>query len=596
MSVILTNNDSLEQENFDDLARIRAKEISEEFKRHCLPTGFRLDEEGVWYQAPSKKSQESAIDIWICSRLSVTAYVRDQHNDNWGRLLEFYDLDGNLHEWVMPMSMMARDGAEYRDELLRKGLLISYGSKVKALLNEYIQCSQPTLRARCVLQTGWCGKCFVLPDETLGMTNNERIFFQSTSCDRYGYKQEGSFKKWQELAYLCTGNNLLILAISIAFASPLLRLLGEENGGFHFRGPSSIGKTTLLRVAASIWGSSDFLQRWRSTSNGLEAISAAYNDSLLCLDEIEQMHASEIGEVAYMLANGSGKIRSEKYGNARKKSSWQLYFLSTGEISLSTHIQQGGKHVRAGQEVRILDIPADKGKYGIFEELHGFETASELSDYLSLLAKENYGLAIRKFLKDLIFNFEDNLKEIKDIAKKIQMRIEPKNVSGQISRVCKRFSIIAAAGELATRMGITGWQIGQAEMAAINCFNHWLETRGCTGPQESQLALNQVRAFFEKNGDSAFSPWEDEGFAKTTNRAGSRKYTEEGVEFYVFTQSFKNEICKGLDYSFVAKACIQKGWLIPEISGNATRAERMWKNSKPSRCYHFSPKVLTSEV
>ncbi len=36
-----------------------------------------------------------------------------------------------------------------------------------------------------------------------------------------------------------------------------------------------------------------------------------WNDALLCLDEIEQMQPSEIGEVAYMLANGVGKVRSD---------------------------------------------------------------------------------------------------------------------------------------------------------------------------------------------------------------------------------------------------------------------------------------------
>jgi len=40
----------------------------------------------------------------------------------------------------------------------------------------------------------------------------------------------------------------------VAFAGPLLHMLGHESGGFHLYGDSSGGKTTHLQVAASIYG------------------------------------------------------------------------------------------------------------------------------------------------------------------------------------------------------------------------------------------------------------------------------------------------------------------------------------------------------
>jgi uncharacterized protein (DUF927 family) len=45
-----------------------------------------------------------------------------------------------------------------------------------------------------------------------------------------------------------------VLAISAAFAGPLLNLIDAESGGFHLRGASSIGKTTALVLAGSVWG------------------------------------------------------------------------------------------------------------------------------------------------------------------------------------------------------------------------------------------------------------------------------------------------------------------------------------------------------
>ncbi len=92
-----------------------------------------------------------------------------------------------------------------------------------------------------------------------------------------------------------------------------------------------------------------------------------------------------------------------------QKASWRLLFLSAGEISIGEHLQQVGKKVRAGQEIRIIDIPADTGKFGIFEHLHGFESGDAFSKHLCKVSKEHYGLAAREFLKCIVREKEDVL-------------------------------------------------------------------------------------------------------------------------------------------------------------------------------------------
>ena len=71
------------------------------------------------------------------------------------------------------------------------------------------------------------------------------------------------------------------------------------------------------------------------------------------------------GESAYFLANGEGKQRCDKFGFARKKQTWNLLFLSSGEIGLSDLIRQTGQKVRAGHEVRVIDLPAFTDHYGV---------------------------------------------------------------------------------------------------------------------------------------------------------------------------------------------------------------------------------------
>jgi putative DNA primase/helicase len=598
-SEILAEVAAHEQQDFDEnSSQARQKEVIENFKKNSLPKGFSFDGDGLWFVPEVINDGDPSSRIYISSRLDVVAISRDHQNENYGRLLEFYDVDGCKHAWAMPMELLASDGAEYRRELLSQGLRIAPGSKPRQFLTQYIQLCQPVSRVRCVLQTGWFRDFYVFPNETIGSNSNEKVLYQSFSNNHFGYGSKGVFEEWQKISQFCRGNSRLTFAVCVAFASPLLYLLGEEGGGFHFRGQSSTGKTTVTKVASSVWGGSDFLQSWRATSNGLEGMAAVHNDSLLCLDEIEEVSASEIGGIAYMLSNGIGKTRSDRYGIAKKKASWRLLFLSTGEISLSDHMQQVGKKVRAGQEVRCLDIPADTGRFGVFENLHGFESGDVFSKYLCKMSQDHFGHASREFLKKVVGQKDEALSYVKDVMAALQAKHLPKNSSGQVSRAFGRFVLVAAAGELATSYGITGWEIGEAADLVMICFNDWLKSRGGMGMHEETAAISQVRKFFELHGSSRFASIQLESDSKTINRAGFKKHTDQGVEYLVLREVFKNEVCVGFDPVFVAKVCIQHGLLISDSDGKATRPERIPALSEKgtTRVYRFSSKVLTDDI
>lgn len=270
---------------------------------------FIVNDQGVFYHDGDEKR-------WICSRLDIQALVRDKASENWGRLLELTDADGQLHRWAMPMEMLKGSGEELRGELLRLGLQIASGMKARQRLVEYITISQPDTRARCVTKTGWYQNVFVFPDHTIG-TTHEPIIYQSENLANH-YQQAENLTDWQKhVAAHCAGNSRLVLAIACAFAALILHPAGAESGGLHFVGESSTGKTTALKVAASVFGAPDYLQRWRATTNGIESLAALRSDTLLVLDELAQVDPKEAGEIAYMLANGSGKARAGKNGPRR---------------------------------------------------------------------------------------------------------------------------------------------------------------------------------------------------------------------------------------------------------------------------------------
>ena len=243
--------------------------------------------------------------------------------------------------------------------LLAGGLAITSHRQDRQRIEDYLTQARPAAFARCVERTGWYGDVFVLPGRTFG-EGAERVLFQSETIAGSTHAEAGTIAGWRDqVAALCVGNSRLLLAASCGFAALLLGRLGDESGGIHLRGASSTGKSTALAVAASLFGPpARYVQRWRATSNGLEAMAAAHCDGLLILDELAQVDPREAGEAAYLLANGQGKARAARTGGARARASWRLLFLSAGEISLSAHMQAAGKRAHAGQEIRLADLDA----------------------------------------------------------------------------------------------------------------------------------------------------------------------------------------------------------------------------------------------
>jgi len=563
---------------------------------------FALAEDGVYWV--DVNDQQIKPIMLVSAPLKIAAYSRDINGNNWGRILEFRDKDDKHQEYHMKMQDLKRDGEEIVDALFSRGLSIAPGKKARLKLVEYIQNSQPenNKRARSTDVTGWHDNRFILPHEVLGDVS-ERIIYQGRQPATRAYDRQGSIEDWQEnVARLCVGNSRLVLAVATSFAAPLLRFVGMESGGFHFVGNSSTGKSTALHVAASVMGRPEnYVQSWRATSNGLEGIAKFHNHTCLMLDELSQVQPREAGEIAYMLANGSGKLRANIKGDAREKASWQLLFLSSGEVTLAEHMHEGGKKARAGQEVRLVDIQADAGKeLGLFENIHGFQSGAAFSDALKGNARRNHGAVFREFISRVILDSVDLQKRLEDSIDSIVMGLLPKDADGQVGRVASRFALIAAAGELATQYGITGWNKGEVINAVTTCFQSWLYLRGGVGNQESKNLIDQVRGYFEQYGDSRFvgvhfaKPNEGlvitDKFQKYNRRDGFRNRDEHGRnEFLVLPAAFR-EICEGFSVRAAAKILVKKGIITPGNDGKSQKGMRL-PDMGMKKFYHFNSSV-----
>jgi uncharacterized protein (DUF927 family) len=553
-----------------------------------IPNCFRYSETGVYYVDASGENEE----LFICGPLRVTAATRTVNGDDWGRLLEFVDADGRMHEWPMPMSMLAGDGTDYRSRLLSMGLLLGAKRKARELLTTYIQSSLPEERVRCTSRVGWHEETYVLPDEQFG--GIERVLYQSAGHVDHRFQVAGNLTNWQtEVAEYCLGNSRLIFAVACAFSGPLLGLTSEAGGGFHFRGKSSIGKSTALTVAGSVWGgtsSKGYIESWRATANALENVAELHNDGLLCLDEISECDPRTAGETAYMLANGIGKARMSRVVTARPRLEWNLIFLSTGEQSLADIVVQNGKRVRGGQEIRMCDLEADAGKgMGIFEVLNGAASPETLARHLSVASRNYYGTPIREYLAQLSRQRQYVLEVLTELRKGFIERHVPADASGEVRRAAVRFALVGAAGELA--QPITQWPKGTSIEAAGRMFEVWIRNRDTHGHEDDENAIKQIRAFLELHGSSRFQHIDESGTC-VHHRAGfKRQGADCETEYLILPEVFRSEVCRGYDVRAVGRLLAERGYLIPGDGNNLAKRETLPEIGR-TRVYVVSRKIL----
>ena len=557
---------------------------------------FDVKDSGVFYldSDPDKEP------VRICSRLDVLKETRDDQGEGWGRLLGWRDHEGRKHKWPMPMSLLAGNPDEYRGRLLDGGLEIEPGKKGRDLLTTYIQTAVCNNRARCVSKLGWHDDVFVLPDGAIGgSAEHEEYIYQSPYEAENYFRVHGSLEDWRrEIGLLCAGNSRLTFAVCLAFAAPLLLLSENESGGFHFWGPSSLGKSTALMVAGSVCGGggrNGYVESWRTTANALETFAEIHNDSLACLDEISQVSADEAVEALYMLANGQGKGRMTKTIGTRRRLSWTILFLSSGELTLREHAETAGKRTKAGGEIRLVNIPADAGAgMGLFEDLHGFPSAADFSTHLKEVSKIYYGAPIREFLKYVTQNRPGVYQVTRSFIARFFDDKKLRDCAPEVLRVARRFALAAVAGEIGTEIGLTGWPKNEAACCVERCLNAWIRARGSTGPGDIDAAINQVAAFIEKHGASRFQA-ETEATEKVINRAGFLARDREGKikYFYVLPEVFRRDVCTGYDAETVAKALLDRGLLEAE-KGRLQKKPRIAGHGSP-RVYAIKPAILSPE-
>jgi putative DNA primase/helicase len=544
---------------------------------------------GVWYHGnreDKSTGERLPFDEWLCGPLHVEAVTRNEGQDgDYGRLLRFRNADNRWLTWAMPNELLAGKPDVILAVLLNMGLEVDY--KRKAQVPQYIACQHPKRRVIAATSTGWyTPELFIMPRQNIGRGD---AIFQSEAANGDDYRHGGTLAGWREnIGARCEGNPLLVLSVCASLAGALLFHVQRQGGGFHIVGDSSTGKSSAILAGASVWGhGDDFKRTWRATGNGLEGIASQRNDTLLALDEIGEADPREIGAVVYAMANGTGKARASRNGSARPAKRWRIILFSSGELSLSAIMAEGGKRSRAGQEIRLLDIPARRA-FGAWDNLHGLAGGREFSDAIQRASVTDYGHAGPEFIRQLLASGDAD----KLPAWLASMAAKFPSTSGQEGRGAERFALVALAGELAIKFGILSIPPGSVQTAMLEMFDVWRAGRG-EGPSEDRQILKSIADFIDRHGGSRFQSV-NAGADVVRDRAGYWEDAPSG-RLYLFTRSGLEEAANGYDLSRVVMALDSVGAITKREAGRAQVTKRLPDGTRP-KLYFIDPAKLEPET
>lgn len=535
--------------------------------------------DGVYWITPkldNKTGRISHAEAWLCSPLEVAGIGYDDY-EQYMVMRWKPSGGGSAKVEAIPLAMIGeRDGWK---RLKMGGVTVTTKNNLRANLADWWQCTPTSERWRVADKTGWQYGAYILPSGEVIGKPEVPVIFNGRSAAAKGYRVKGTSQSWREsVARLANGNPSMVTAVGAAMAAPVIGLINASGFGVHFYEPSTAGKTTTQSVASSFYGEPEALKlTWYGTTLGLLNEAAAHNDGLMPLDEIGQnSDRRSVANSAYSLFNGLGKLQGSKDGGNREIIRFKTVVISTGEIDLDSYVREEGKRLKAGQLVRLLNIPMTRAR-----TFHEYPNGQAHAKALEAAFNSNHGAAGREWITWLAANKE----QVKSAVKASQERwlsVLPDGAGEQVQRVAERFAILEASLLMGTH--ITGWTEEECRNAIEHSFNAWVAEFGIANKEAEQI-IEATEAFLNAFGLSRFAPHPyDPQSLPIRDLAGYRtkgNRDEDPIVFHTFPAAFENEIAKGFNVKQFAKELAESGILSTGDRGRFKRRSLRVNGNQP---------------
>lgn len=314
----------------------------------------------------------------------------------------------------------------------------------------------------------------------------------------------GDLESWKrEVAGVARWSSSVALALSAAFAAPLLRLIDWPNFMIVLHGPGKVGKSTAALAGASVIGIGleQDLPNWNVTSAALQEIAPRFNDQLMVLNGLEstKSKAGDLREflqtVTYVLGDGVGTLRHSSWSPGSSgdlPAAWRSIAFVTSEVSFDEIARRAGDSRLDGERARAINVSATGAHDGTIIDFFPKSAASaeerrEWSrrkvESLRAACAENYGFALPTYVAHLMKMDKAELRAEVLVDRDIFVAAVATMVEAEAqNHAAKNMGLVHAGGVQAIRAGLLPLTEAKLLRRLVRCFKRSLAISSPTSP------------------------------------------------------------------------------------------------------------------
>lgn len=287
---------------------------------------FRGKNGGIYQYVIDKESKEREPEMLYAHDLYVFKRMRDLELGDVVWVRHHLPNDGVREFPIAQKELAAID--KFRDRICEQGVTaftVKQLNGLQFLFSKQIQELQYKERAEAMHNRfGWT------KDDTFVVGNREytaRGVVHAPvvrSLEKYTpwFVPKGSLETWKQIANLYNDETMDLHAYGLmsSFGSVLMHISPESGAVLnYFSKKSGTGKTTILRMANSVFGNpKDMMKDSQDTALTKVHRMGVYNGIVICLDEMTNVKPEELSSLLYGSTQGRGRDRMKSSENAER--------------------------------------------------------------------------------------------------------------------------------------------------------------------------------------------------------------------------------------------------------------------------------------
>jgi hypothetical protein len=267
-------------------------------------------------------------------------------------------------------------------------------------------------RLQAFTQRGW-----VAPDLHIRSKHDRYVGKVATQSEKMG-DPEIQKQVLREVIEHSPASAIFLAGTIAAYTKGRICISDEHCPIINYRGEGERGKSTTLRICASVEGSpakGKMVVEGISTEVGVENYATAYNHGPVFLDEIDELiRMNDLAKRIMRITNGGGRVIYDKENTFRQPNTWNGMFFTTSNVSLKQAVKGDGKETAILTRLIELDIN-DPDLHIFFPDKNDGGKVNEWMSKLSV----NYGHLYEEIISYIIKNADELEEKLLDFESQL---------------------------------------------------------------------------------------------------------------------------------------------------------------------------------